>query len=101
MPIKTPTTQLAVINFYDGSATLFNPATVTCTVTSPAGVSTLYTYGLDYQLKNPDTGVFTLEWLGSAGETWTVKWYGASSDGHGGLTEITDESPVTLLDTFT
>ena len=98
--IKTPTTQLAVVNFYDGDGNLFNPTTVTCTVTTPAGVSTLYTFGLDYLLTNPSTGVFKQAWLGAVGETWTVKWYGSADDGNGGLNQITDESTVTLLDPF-
>ena len=101
MPIKTPTTQGAKIKFYDGNGNLFDPDTITCTVTNPSGTATVYTFGTSYELSRISTGYYLLAWPGSTGEVWVVKWFASLDDGSGGTYQITDEQTVSLLDTFT
>lgn len=83
-----PTTTLeTTYTFYDDTDALFDPTTVTCTVTSPSGTATVYTYGVSSNLTKTSTGLYTCTFDANAYGTWYVKWYGADANG-----KLTDES---------
>lgn len=77
-----PTTTLkTVATFRDSTGALFDPTTVTCTVTSPAGAATTYTYGSSSNLTKSSTGVYSCVYEAESYGTWYEKWYGEDSAG--------------------
>lgn len=61
------------------AGTLANPTATTATITTPAGVATTYTYGVDGQLVRDSTGVFHIDVTFNAAGTWTVEGYGTGA----------------------
>lgn len=90
-----PTTTLETTGtFRDSTDALFDPTTVTCTITSPSGTATVYTYGSSSNLTKTSTGIYVCTYDANAYGTWYEKWYGADANG-----KITEESYQNLVQT--
>lgn len=73
--------------FHNAAAALADPTAVTATVTTPAGVATVYVYGTDAQLVKASTGVYYIDPTLNAAGRWTVTIAGT---GTVASTETTD-----------
>lgn len=65
--------------YHDSVGALANPTVTTATVTTPAGVSTTYTYGTDAALVRDSTGVFHIDVTFTTAGTWTVEGHGTGA----------------------
>lgn len=57
-----------------------DPGGVTCTVMSPSGVTTTYTYLVDTNIDRLNQGDYYCEFVPDESGKWQYRWVGAASD---------------------
>lgn len=60
--------------FRNDAGALIDPTAVTFVFTTPAGVTTTYTYGVDSQLVKDSTGNYHVDLSASARGLWLYRW---------------------------
>jgi len=67
------------VSFTDLTGAASDPASVTCRVKTPNGVTWIYTYGVNAELTKGTTGVYNLDLSLTEAGTWAYKWNGVDS----------------------
>ena len=79
-----PTTYVSTAKFKDDNGTLFDPTTVTATLTYPSGTMAAYTTANVYPpvgVTNPSVGVYKLKVDCTQKGNYIVEWSGTGSAG--------------------
>ncbi len=90
------TTQRSTVSFYNAANALFDPDTVTCTVSSPDPTiaPVTYTFGSSSNLTKTAVGQYQCLWDADIGGRWYARWYGEDT-----VAKITQEDPVDVYPT--
>lgn len=66
-------------NFYDDDGDDTDPTTITCTVMSPSGAATTYTYATDTNIGRTDAGDYYCDVTPDESGRWFVRWAATGS----------------------
>ena len=76
----------ATATFVNGADANADPDVVRAITRSPDGSETTYTYGVDVEMTQTDTGVYVLTWTPGAPGDWVVRF-----EGVGTVTQATEQ----------
>lgn len=83
------------------SDVLVDPSALTLTIRTPAGVSTIYTYGVGSEITRDSTGVYHRDVTFTEAGAWTYEWHSTTpTQVQGDIIEVQpspiDSAPITL-----